>query len=46
MRDVREAIKSDSVEVFLRRFLADQYPHGDIPRWVRDAANHMGFKLD
>lgn len=46
MRDVREAIRTDSIELFLKNFLADQYPRGDIPQWVRDATNHMGYSID
>lgn len=45
MRRIRQAIQSDSVESFLRGFLSEQFPHGDIPEWILDAARHLGYKV-
>ncbi|CAI5449665.1 unnamed protein product [Caenorhabditis angaria] len=53
MADVRKSIELDQVEIFLNNFLSDVYgPIDDegskgkeIPQWVRDAVNHMGYKL-
>lgn len=60
MRDVRQAIQSNSVEQFLKQFLYDYYgpiqsenpskqdseKMREVPQWVRDAVDHMGYKLD
>ena len=59
MRDVRQAIQSNSVELFLKQFIHDYYGPiqseepseqdslkiREVPQWVRDAVNHMGYKL-
>lgn len=45
MREVREAIKNNSVEQFLKEFLAEQFVNEEIPQWVRDAVHYMGYKL-
>eukprot|EP00201_Polytomella_parva_P017196 CAMPEP_0175059630 /NCGR_PEP_ID=MMETSP0052_2-20121109/12539_1 /TAXON_ID=51329 ORGANISM="Polytomella parva, Strain SAG 63-3" /NCGR_SAMPLE_ID=MMETSP0052_2 /ASSEMBLY_ACC=CAM_ASM_000194 /LENGTH=396 /DNA_ID=CAMNT_0016325201 /DNA_START=80 /DNA_END=1267 /DNA_ORIENTATION=+ len=36
-KDLREAIKGHSLGTFVRGFLKDMYPKGDVPQWVRDA---------
>ncbi|EGT49287.1 hypothetical protein CAEBREN_30119 [Caenorhabditis brenneri] len=60
MRDVRQAIQSNSVQQFLRQFLFDYYGPiqsdtpskqdsekiREVPQWVRDAVDHMGYKID
>lgn len=60
MRDVRQAIESNSVELFLNQFLSDYYGPiqsealskkdtekvREVPKWVRDAVDHMGFHLN
>ena len=46
MRNLRKAIDEDKVEDFLRQFLKDYYCNEEIPNWVRDAADYMGYKID
>lgn len=45
MQDVRDAISEDRVEQFLNEFLADYHGKNEIPQWVRDAAQYMGYEL-
>uniref|UniRef100_A0A1I7WMJ0 TGT domain-containing protein n=1 Tax=Heterorhabditis bacteriophora TaxID=37862 RepID=A0A1I7WMJ0_HETBA len=45
MQSVRDAIDADRVEQFLQEFLSQIYPEGNIPQWVKDAAEYMGYIL-
>ncbi|TKR78053.1 hypothetical protein L596_018922 [Steinernema carpocapsae] len=45
MNRVRDAIDADRVEQFLNEFLEEQFPKRDVPQWVRDASEYMGYKL-
>ncbi|VDM43780.1 unnamed protein product [Toxocara canis] len=42
---VRDAIENDNVEMFLKRFLAEQYPNGDVPLWVKEAIVYMDYTI-
>jgi len=46
MERMRHSIDADRVEQFLNEFLTEHYPNGDIPQWVRDAADHMGYRVE
>ncbi|PAV63073.1 hypothetical protein WR25_19847 [Diploscapter pachys] len=46
MRNLRKAIDEDKVEDFLRQFLKDYYCNEEIPNWVKDAVDYMGYKID
>ncbi|MFH4980472.1 hypothetical protein AB6A40_007181 [Gnathostoma spinigerum] len=43
MERLRNAIDSDAVNVFLKEFLFEQFPKGDIPEWIRNAVQYIGY---
>ncbi|KAK0421260.1 hypothetical protein QR680_015143 [Steinernema hermaphroditum] len=45
MERVRQSIDADRVEHFLNEFLKEQFPDGDIPKWVADASEFMGYTI-
>ncbi|VDK41703.1 unnamed protein product [Anisakis simplex] len=45
MKRIREAISNDRVQEFLNEFLHEQYPDGDIPEWIRNAAAYMNYQI-
>jgi tRNA-guanine transglycosylase len=46
MRTMRMSIINDRFPHFVRGFLADQFPSGDIPQWVKDALEEADISLD
>ncbi|CAI4228379.1 unnamed protein product [Auanema sp. JU1783] len=45
MQDVRSAIADDRIAPFLKQFLKDQYPNGDVPDWCYEVVDYLGYKL-
>ncbi|GFH27144.1 tRNA-guanine transglycosylase, partial [Haematococcus lacustris] len=45
-RRMRQAIKAQTFPAFVRAFLADMYPKGDVPQWVRDAMVVAAISLE
>lgn len=45
MEDIRDAIDSNKVQLFLEKFLSDSFPEEPVPQWVRDAVDFMGYKI-
>ncbi len=45
MRTMRQSIIDDRFPQFVRGFIADQYPAGDVPVWVVDALTDAGIEL-
>lgn len=46
MREVREAISRGEDNVFFVEFLKEFYGEEEVPQWVRDAAEYMGYDID
>lgn len=45
MGRLRTAIDTDTVQEFLKEFLLEQFPDGNIPQWIREAIVHMRYEI-
>lgn len=45
MKDIRESIKTDKFQEFVRNFMLDLYPDKDYPTWVRDSLSAVNISL-
>ncbi|VDO40131.1 unnamed protein product [Onchocerca flexuosa] len=45
MERLRTAIDTNTVQTFLKEFLTEQFPDGNIPKWVCDAIQHMHYEI-
>jgi queuine tRNA-ribosyltransferase len=46
MTRLRDSIETGTTERFVRQFLREQFPSGDLPQWIVDAMNHVGIDLN
>ena len=45
-RRIRQAIEEQRLPDFVRGFLRDLHPQGDVPQWVCDALGAAGISLE
>ncbi|MCP9265497.1 putative queuine tRNA-ribosyltransferase [Dirofilaria immitis] len=45
MERLRTAIDTNTVQEFLKEFLMEQFPDGEIPEWVHEAISYMHYEI-